>query len=134
MTTPVPCRLKSTHAQRLALSQKILKGYPDRVPILVEAGPNAPPIARSKFLVPCDIDAAKFIYEIRKHIRLHAAEAIFVFVGDPDGTMIMPQPSQTMSLIYQQHKQSDGFLYVRYALENTFGAKLITDTLRSTES
>ena len=123
MTTPIPYRLKSTHEQRLVLSSKISTKFPDRIPVLVEATSNAPPIDRSKFLVPCDIDVARFIYEIRKHISLRSTEAIFVFVGDPDakGTMVMPQPSQIMSLVYNQYKQSDGFLYVRYALENTFG-------------
>ncbi len=35
---------------------------------------------------------------------------------------VMPQPNATMAQVYAQHKDSDGFLYVMYSSESSFGA------------
>lgn len=75
-------------------------------------------IDKKKFLAPADISVAKFIQEIRKHIKLGRQESLFVFVADN----VMPQPNSTMSQVYAQHKDDDGFLYVVYSAENSFGA------------
>lgn len=53
---------------------------------------------------------------IRKRIKLPAEKAIFIFVNDT-----LPPTAALMSAIYQEHKDKDGFLYVTYSGENTFG-------------
>jgi len=40
----------------------------------------------------------------------------FLFVED-----VLPPSSALMSQIYEKHKDSDGFLYITYSGENTFG-------------
>lgn len=55
---------------------------------------------------------------IRKRIKLPADSAIFVFVNNT-----LPPAAALMSQIYQQHADADGFLYVTYSGESTFGAK-----------
>lgn len=47
---------------------------------------------------------------IRKRIKLVPEKAIFIFVGD-----ILPATAALMSAIYEEYKDEDGFLYVRYA-------------------
>lgn len=43
-------------------------------------------------------------------------KAIFIFVND-----ILPPTAALISTIYEEHKDEDGFLYVLYSGENTFG-------------
>lgn len=51
----------------------------------------------------------QFVYVIRKRIKLAPEKAIFIFVGD-----ILPATAALMSDIYNEYKDEDGFLYVRY--------------------
>ena len=87
--------------------------------MIVERDPKAriADIDKKKFLAPAEISVAKFISEIRKHIKLGRQESLFVFVANN----VMPQPNSTMSQVYAQHKDPDGFLYVVYSSENAFG-------------
>ena len=49
-------------------------------------------------------------------------KAIFIFVND-----ILPPTAALISTIYEEHKDEDGFLYILYSGENTFGEKLAID-------
>jgi GABA(A) receptor-associated protein len=107
--------------QRRDVSAKIVEQYPDRVPVIVERDPKAriADIDKKKFLAPADISVAKFISEIRKHIKLGRQESLFVFVANN----VMPQPNATMAQIYAQYKDGDGFLYIMYSSESSFGGQ-----------
>ena len=39
---------------------------------------------------------------------------------------ISPAAAALMSSIYEDHKDEDGFLYIQYSGENTFGAEWLT--------
>ena len=62
------------------------------VQVIVEkaAKSDVPDIDKKKYLVPSDITVGKFVYEIRKHMKLSPEKAIFLFVGNgvlpPTGT------------------------------------------------
>jgi len=104
--------------KRKEVADKIRSKYPDRIPVIVERGTksNAPEIDKKKYLVPSDITVGKFVYEIRKHIKLAPEQAIFIFVNDT-----LPPTASLMSDLYERNKDEDGFLYVTYNGENTFG-------------
>lgn len=104
--------------QRKLESSNIRNKYPDRIPVIVEKAPHSsiPAIDKQKFLVPNEISMAQFMWIIRKRIQLPAEKAIFLFVG-----RILPQSSSSMGEIYNALKDEDGFLYVVYSGENTFG-------------
>lgn len=57
------------------------------------------------------------MYVIRKRIKLSPEKAIFIFVGN-----VLPPTAAMMSSVYDQNKDDDGFLYITYSGENTFGA------------
>lgn len=99
-------------------SAKIRNKYPDRVPVIVEkvSGSQIVDIDKRKYLVPSDITVAQFMWIIRKRILLPSEKAIFLFV---DKTV--PQSSLTMGQLYEKEQDEDGFLYVAYSGENTFG-------------
>lgn len=91
--------------------------YPDRIPIIVEAnGKNCPPIDKHKFLTPCNLTIGQFQFVIRSRIKLKAEEALYLFINNS-----LPSASDLLSSVYKRHCSEDGFLYITYALENTFG-------------
>ncbi|KAK4363900.1 hypothetical protein RND71_015258 [Anisodus tanguticus] len=71
----------------------------------------------SWYLVPADLTVGQFVYVVRKRIKLSAEKAIFIFVKN-----ILPPTAAMMSAIYEDHKDEDGFLYMTYSGENTFGS------------
>lgn len=73
-------------------------------------------IDKKKYLVPADLTVGQFVYVIRKRIKLSPEKAIFIFVDE-----VLPPTAALMSSIYEEHKDEDGFLYVGYSGENTFG-------------
>ncbi|CAB4025556.1 Gamma-aminobutyric acid receptor-associated -like 2 [Paramuricea clavata] len=107
-----------TNEVRRAESAKIRSKYPDRIPVVVEKAPKStiPDIDKRKFLVPNDLTVAQFMYIIRKRIQLAPEKAMFLFVNK-----VLPTTSSTMGAIYEEHKDEDGFLYIAYSGENTFG-------------
>ena len=78
--------------------------------------PSAPHPSPPRYLVPADLTVGQFVYVIRKRIKLSPEKAIFVFVNN-----VLPPTAALMSSIYEEHKEEDGFLYIAYSGENTFG-------------
>ena len=97
-----------------------MQKYPDRVPIVCEKSKNyndtIPDLDKSKYLVPSDITVGQFMFVIRKRIKLSSEQAIFIFVN---GTI--PSTSTCIFQLYESCKDDDGFLYITYSGENTFG-------------
>jgi GABA(A) receptor-associated protein len=109
-----------TLEQRFLESQRIISKYPDKIPIICEKCSKQsgfyPDIDKKKYLVPCDYTFAQFMYLIRQRLRLRAEEALFLIVRDS-----IPPSATQMGVAYEMYKDIDGFLYIQYAKENTFG-------------
>jgi GABA(A) receptor-associated protein len=107
-----------TLKKRTEESVYIKKKYPERIPVIVEKLNNSTiyNIDKKKFLVPCDLTVGQFIYVIRNRIKLAPEDSIFIFINNS-----LPNSSSIMSQIYKEHKHEDGFLYVKFSGENTFG-------------
>ncbi len=82
--------------------------------------------------MPSDITVGKFVFEIRKHMKLSPEKAIFLFVDNvlpPTGSVfarfffLILFAAALMSQIYERYKDADGFLYMVYSGENTFGSE-----------
>eukprot|EP00455_Lapot_gusevi_P043664 TRINITY_DN5340_c0_g1_i4.p1 TRINITY_DN5340_c0_g1~~TRINITY_DN5340_c0_g1_i4.p1 ORF type:complete len:103 (-),score=23.29 TRINITY_DN5340_c0_g1_i4:279-587(-) len=100
-------------------SEKIRNKYPDRIPVIVDkaAGSDVPPLDKKKFLVPADLTVSQFLTVIRKRLQLTPEKSIFIYCNNT-----LPCSSAMMATIYEQYKdRNDGFLYVTYSSENTFG-------------
>jgi GABA(A) receptor-associated protein len=92
--------------------------YYDRVPVIIKPGnSHTPEIEKFKYLVPKHITVAEFVTSIRKLIRVRSYQALFIFVKDG----VLPMGKSTMLEVYDENHDEDGFLYVTYSLENTFG-------------
>ncbi|SGY39823.1 BQ5605_C003g02282 [Microbotryum silenes-dioicae] len=142
-------KFKDEHVfeKRKAEAERIRQKYPDRIPVICEKADKTdiPAIDKKKYLVPADLTVGQvslvptarhqrkrtptehpyshqqFVYVIRKRIKLQPEKAIFIFVDE-----ILPPTAALMSSIYEEHKDEDGFLYVTYSGENTFGATHFT--------
>ncbi len=109
---------KQNFDKRVAESFKLNSKYPDRAPIIVDRSEkNGPEINCHKFLVPKDLTLAGFTQVLRSRINMRPSEALFLFVGK--GTLA--QSNARIADLYQRHSDLDGFLYIHYTLENTFG-------------
>lgn len=100
-------------------SKKILLKYPDRLPIIINKCNNSNDlltIKKNKYLVEKDMKFMSFIYIIRKNIKIDDSKALFVLV---DNSLV--NGNKTMGELYEEYKDVDGFLYITYTSENTFG-------------
>ena len=111
---------KDSHTveERTNESTKIIAKYPQRIPIIVEraTGCRLNNIQKNKYLAPRDMAMCQFVFTVRKKIELQPSEAIFLMVN---GQLV--QSSILLAEIYEKHKDEDGFLYIVYTSENTFG-------------
>jgi GABA(A) receptor-associated protein len=109
---------KVTFSQRLNESTKIKSKFPGRIPVIIERGARSsiPEIDKNKFLVPSDLTIGQFIFIIRKRLTLSPETALFVYINNN-----LPTTSSLMRELYSKHQDQDGFLYVQYTGENTFG-------------
>lgn len=120
MYLQLPFKDEFSFEDRLVEARRVLEKYPDRIPIICErslkAGADCPNIDKRKYLVPKDLTMGQFLYVIRKRLRLPPEKAIFLFIN---GTI--PATTSLINDIYNRHRDKDGYLYVSYAQENTFG-------------
>tara|TARA_A100001388_G_C28387444_1_gene319899 strand:- start:37 stop:444 length:408 start_codon:yes stop_codon:yes gene_type:complete len=101
-------------------SSTILKKYPDKVGIIVQKSNKCYEdieLDKQKFLVPKNITMGQFLFIIRKRLKLKAEKAIYMFTENCS----IPPTSYLISNIYAQNVNEDGFLYMYYTSENTFG-------------
>lgn len=108
------------HLERVKKSQLILEKYPDRVPLIIQPSKNdrdAYPIDKSKYITPRDLTLLQLQQIIRRRIRFPPEKALFMFINNK----IYPITS-VIGTVYDTNKDTDGFLYITYCQENTFGA------------
>ena len=105
---------------RVAESNRIIQKYPERIPVICQRGKYAgklcPNLDKTKYLIPTDLTMGQFIWVIRNRLKISSNIGLYLFVNggvQPVGYLIKN--------IYSQHKDEDGFLYVYYNIENTFG-------------
>tara|TARA_B100001093_G_C26667081_1_gene944523 strand:+ start:269 stop:649 length:381 start_codon:yes stop_codon:yes gene_type:complete len=118
MTTYIHNFKATNFSKRLAEATRVAEKHPDRVSIIVGCSENTdiPEIDKHKFLVPRDLTVGQFVHVIRKRIDVSPEKALFLFCNK-----IMPVASSRMGDVYDKNKDHDGFLYITYASENTFG-------------
>ena len=118
MESYVAFKQKHELHKRVSESERIRTQHPDRIPVIVEPAEKCTLsiIDKNKYLVPKDISVGQFVYIIRKKINLSPEEGLFIFVNN-----ILPPTSTSLIDIYGEHRDVDGFLYITYAGENTFG-------------
>jgi GABA(A) receptor-associated protein len=110
--------------QRKEESTRILEKYPDRLPIVCQrSNDKMVPLLKKKYLIPRDLTIGQFVYVIRQRIKLDSQSAIFVFIGKKRK---VPPTGILISELYKEYADEDGFIYIYYSGENTFGCHIET--------
>lgn len=111
---------KNSIEKRAQVCSEMKQKYPNRYGIIVSKreGSQAPDITKNKYLAPDDLTINQLIYVFRKRIAIKESQGIFFFV---DNILLSVSSSMPISELYHKYKDTDGFLYVTYDVENTFG-------------
>ena len=102
-------------------SRRICAKYPGRVPVVVERSRSSvslPQIDKPKFLAPNELTVGQFLFVVKKRLQCSSEQAMYLLAND---TTLM-NASSSMCTVFEQYRDEDGFLYVAYAIENTFGS------------
>ena len=100
-------------------SNRVLTNYPNKIPIICEKSKQSekiPDIDKHKYLIPMELTVGQFMFVIRKRMKLAPEMAIYIFIKGA-----VPPTSALISSLYNDYKDEDGFLYLEYSGENTFG-------------
>jgi len=109
--------------ERKQKSLKMVLSYPDRIPVIIEMSPSSANyqsyIAAShkvKYLVPYDLTMGQFIKILRDKIKIEPTTALFFFINNKIFPITTP-----IGTIYKSEADEDGFLYIEFCEESTFG-------------
>ncbi|KAH1058172.1 hypothetical protein AAZX31_02G008800 [Glycine max] len=81
---------------------------------------DLPELEKKKYLVPRDLSVGHFIHILSSRLSLPPGKALFVFVKNT-----LPQTANMMDSVYRSFKDEDGFLYMYYSTEKTFGSYIM---------
>jgi GABA(A) receptor-associated protein len=70
-----------------------------------------------KYLVSKDLVISEFLLFIRKKLQINQHSALFLIIGDG----VIPPNTATFDILYDAYRDMDGYLYMTYSFENTFG-------------
>jgi GABA(A) receptor-associated protein len=109
--------------ERKLKSTKLKELYPHRIPVIVEMSSNSANFSsfmekkhKVKYLVPNEICMGQFVKILRDKMKINESTALFFFIDNK----LFPMTS-LMSTLYSEHGDDDGFLYIEFCEENTFG-------------
>src|SRR5579872_6171686 len=99
-------------------SARTIDKYPDMIPIIFERQKNStiPYLDKCKIMISDKCNVSSFIFAMRQRVKLKPEEAFYIYVNNT-----IPNMSMLMSQLYKENKDDDGFLYIVYASEATFG-------------
>ena len=100
--------------------EQLLKAYPEKIPLIIEpqnSVGNKLFMDQNKFLVPKMYTFHELLFLIRKKLKIHQDEALYVTVK----SSYFPVMSRSINSIYNEYKDPDGFLYIYYSSEAIWG-------------
>ena len=110
---------KYTLSQRVNEVNNILLKYKDKIPIICEKDSRVQgfDIDKKKYLVSKNILFGQFIKIIRQRLKINEYTSLFLIVNNE----YIPSNTSDIGFIYNLYKDMDGYLYIKYSFENTFG-------------
>ncbi|VDO95945.1 unnamed protein product [Soboliphyme baturini] len=111
--------LKSFEARQAEVSAAKIN-FPLRLPLVVEKSSREstlPTLRKIKFLVPPELTVSQFITILRSRMNIKQMESVFLLIN---GRTVVPM-SATLSELYREFSEEDGFLYVTYISQVAFG-------------
>lgn len=106
-----------TLEERKKDADKVMKKYPERIPVIVEPlTKDIIEIDKKKYIVSKDMTFGQLIFIVRKRMNVDSSIALFFTVNSN-----LITGSSDLGTIYEENKNEDNFLYIKYTTENTFG-------------
>ncbi len=110
-----------TFEERKSHSLLLANKFPDKIPIIIQRSKKdrlLKDLDKVKYLVPYNITILDCINILRRRLLLTHNTAIFLFASSHN---VLLSPSQSIYELYNKYKDNDGFIYIEYSAENTFG-------------
>ena len=113
-------RQTHTFEKRRDAAAAVRKQYPHRVPVVCQRAASSKLEAprKTRYLVPRSLTVQQFLFVVRRNAKLSSHQALFLFTGD-DHTLAAG--TTTIGDLDETRRDADGFVYIFYAEENTFG-------------
>ena len=111
---------KNTFETRKRISDAMLDQYPDKIPLIIErynSEKSLPMLDKIKYLVPYDMTMGTLSSIIRKRLQLNSSQSLFILVNEKNAIAA----SNPLINVYRDEKDEDGFLYMIYASQESFG-------------
>ena len=100
-------------------SSKILRYWPDKIPMILEKRDTSKlsDIPKAKLLCPRNYSFFQFISCLRTKLKLESKQAIYLFVNEKQ----LVTGDKSLFELYEESKDEDGFLYLMYCEHETLG-------------
>jgi len=108
-----------TFEKRKAEAERMKSKYPNYIPTIIERSDDShiDDLDKSKYLFNPDVQLSHILIMIRKKIKIKESESIILFVDN----RVVPLITSTINELYKNYANKDGFLYITYSTEKTFG-------------
>lgn len=123
--TPTPSKsgyefkMLNSFEKRRMESTRLREKFPDKIPIILEKADTSqlPKVDKQKYLMQREITIGQFLYIIRQKINIDQSESIFLLINNAT----IPSTGSSIGEIYDKLQDNDGFLYITYSSQQTFG-------------
>lgn len=115
-----PYKQRRTYSQRQNDAAEIRETHPEQIPLIIEKycrEKNLPQMDQIKFLVAKNLTMCELQGVIRRRLHLQSTRSLYLIVNNRS----VVSNSTLLCEVYERDKDDDGFLYMTYASQETFG-------------
>ena len=113
-------KINNSLDNRKSQYRKVIENHPDSVPVILERakGCTINKTIKTKYILSKELTMAELVKIIREKLELSPERAIFLLVN---GKTSLTGDSNLIDIYEKYADKEDGFLYIAYASELTWG-------------